>query len=96
MNYVHVAYCKIAEGKEAPLMQALLANAQASRTTEEGCLCFDVLVDPKVPTSIMLYEVFRDKAAFEAHQQTTHHKRYVAEGVPMLLSRERHFLYRTA
>lgn len=94
MNYVHVAYCQIAEGQSEPLMQALLANAEASRSTEPGCLCFDVAVDPASPHSIMLYEVFQDLAAFEAHQRTEHHRRYVAEGVPMLVARVRHFFHR--
>jgi len=37
----------------------------------------------------MLYEVYNDDKAFEAHQATPHFKKYAAEAVPLLASRER-------
>ena len=40
-------------------------------------------------TKVMLYEVYDDESAFEAHQQTPHFKKYLAEAVPLLASRER-------
>ena len=69
-------------------MQKLDANAKAART-EPGCRQFDVLVDPKDRTKVLLYEIYNDEAAFEAHQATPHFKKYVAEAVPLLASRER-------
>jgi quinol monooxygenase YgiN len=70
-------------------MAKLAANASEARK-EPGCKQFEVLVDPKDRAAIMLYEVYKDEAAFETHQQTAHFKKYVAEAVPMLASRERH------
>jgi len=70
-------------------MERLAENAREARK-EPGCKQFEVLVDPKDRTAIMLYEVYKDEAAFETHQQTAHFKNYVAEAVPMLASRERH------
>jgi quinol monooxygenase YgiN len=72
-----------------------IENAAASRK-EPGCRQFDVLVDPKDRTRVMLYEVYADDKAFDAHQQTAHFKRYVAEAVPLLASRERHVWKRAA
>jgi quinol monooxygenase YgiN len=69
-------------------MRMLEENAQGARG-EPGCEEFDVLVDPKDRTRVMLYEVYSDEAAFEAHQQTPHFKKYLAEAVPLLASRER-------
>ena len=69
-------------------MQKLDANARAART-EPGCRQFEVLVDPNDRTKIMLFEVYNDEAAFEAHQATPHFKKYLAEAVPMLASRQR-------
>ncbi|MCD6042359.1 MAG: hypothetical protein K0R40_1962 [Burkholderiales bacterium] len=69
-------------------MRKLGENAAAARK-EPGCRQFDVLVDPKDKTKVMLYEVYDDEKAFEAHQQTAHFKKYVAEAVPLLASRER-------
>lgn len=70
-------------------MAKLAVNAAEARK-EPGCKQFEVLVDPKDRAVIMLYEVYKDEAAFEAHQQTAHFKKYVAEAVPLLASRERH------
>jgi len=69
-------------------MKKALENAREARK-EPGCRQFDVLVDPKDSTKVMLYEVYNDEQAFEAHQQTPHFKKYVAEAVPLLASRER-------
>jgi quinol monooxygenase YgiN len=73
----------------AAFMQKLAVNAAAARK-EAGCRQFDVLVDPKDATHVMLYEIYADEGAFEAHQQTSHFKAYIAEAVPLLASRERH------
>ena len=69
-------------------MQRLKENASAARK-EPGCRQFDVLVDPKDRTKAMLYEIYDDEKAFETHQQTPHFKKYLAEAVPLLASRER-------
>jgi quinol monooxygenase YgiN len=45
---------------------------------------------------VLLYEVYVDEKAFEAHQQTAHFKKYAAEAVPLLASRERHIWKRVA
>lgn len=72
-----------------------IENAADSRK-EPGCRQFDVLVDPQDRTRLMLYEVYVDEKAFQAHQQTSHFKKYVAEAVPLLASRERHVWRRAA
>ena len=68
--------------------KAVQDNARNARK-EPGCRQFDVLADPQDPTRMMLYEVYDDERAFEAHQQTPHFKKYLAEAVPLLASRER-------
>jgi len=76
-------------------MERLAENAAAARR-EAGCKQFDVVVDPKDPTRVMLYEVYDDEKAFEQHQQTPAFKKYVAEAVPLLASRQRHVWKRVA
>ena len=71
-------------------MAKVLENGAAARK-EPGCRTFDVLVDPADNTKVMLYEVYADEKAFEAHQATPHFKKYLAEAVPLLASRERRF-----
>jgi len=46
-------------------------------------------VDPKDKTRVLLFEIYNDEKAFEAHQATPHFKKYLAEAVPLLASRER-------
>ena len=69
-------------------MKKALENAREARK-EPGCRHFDAVVDPNDRTRVMLYEVYNDDKAFEAHQQTPHFKKYLAEAVPLLASRER-------
>ena len=82
------------ENVESFIAEAM-ENAAHSRK-EPGCKQFDVLVDPKDRSVMLLYEVYLDDKAFDAHQQTAHFKKYVAEAVPLLASRERHVWKRAA
>jgi (4S)-4-hydroxy-5-phosphonooxypentane-2,3-dione isomerase len=70
-------------------MKKALDNAREARK-EPGCRQFEVLVDPADKAQVMLFEVYDDEKAFEVHQQTPHFKKYLAEAVPLLASRERH------
>lgn len=71
-------------------MPQVLENARAARS-EPGCRQFEVLVDPEDATSVMLFEVYDDQKAFDAHQAGEAFKKYVANAVPLLASRQRHF-----
>jgi len=77
-------------------MAAVEENGKAARETEPGCRTFDILVDPEDRTHVMLYEAYDSDAAFEAHQQTPHFKKYLETAVPWLESRERRFWRRAA
>ena len=93
MSFVLVVDIRIKPGNEEAFMSRLTENARHARK-EPGCRQFDVLVDPKDKTKVMLYEVYDDDKAFETHQQTPHFKKYFAEAVPLLASRERHLFTR--
>jgi quinol monooxygenase YgiN len=86
--FVLVVQIRIKPENVDKFMQALQANAREARK-EPGCKQFDVLVDPNDKTKVMLHEVYNDDKAFEAHQQTPHFKKYLADAVPLLASRER-------
>ena len=89
MSYVLQVDIRIKPGNVEAFMGKLRENSAAARQ-EPGCRHFDVLVDPQDATHVMLYEIYDDEKAFEAHQQTAHFKRYVAEAVPLLEARQRH------
>jgi quinol monooxygenase YgiN len=86
--FVLVVNLKIKPESVEAFMKKANENAAAARK-EPGCRQFDVLVDPNDKTRAMLYEIYNDEQAFEAHQQTPHFKKYLAEAVPLLASRER-------
>ena len=88
MSFVLQVSIRIKPENVDAFMQRLRENASNARK-EPGCKTFDVLVDPKDSAKIMLFEVYDDEKAFEAHQATPHFKKYLAEAVPLLASRER-------
>jgi (4S)-4-hydroxy-5-phosphonooxypentane-2,3-dione isomerase len=51
---------------------AMIANARTSLADEPGCHHFDVNVSPDDPLCIHLYELYDDRAAFDAHLQSAH------------------------
>jgi len=71
-------------------MAQVLENARSART-EPGCRQFEVLVNPDDRTKVMLFEVYDDQVAFDAHQAGAAFKKYLANAVPLLASRERQF-----
>jgi quinol monooxygenase YgiN len=89
MSFVLQVQIRIKPENVDAFMEKLAENAADARK-EPGCKQFDVVVDPKDRTSVMLYEVYDDEKAFEEHQKGAAFKKYVAEAVPLLASRERH------
>ena len=74
MYVVTVAFEAKPEHREA-FRAAMLANAKTSREAEPGCLQFDVCVDPTTG-AIFLYEIYVDRAAFDAHLASAHFKAF--------------------
>ena len=93
MSFVLVVNIKIKPENVERWMKLALENAREARK-EPGCRQFEVLVDPKDKTKVVLFEIYDDDKAFEAHQATPHFKKYLAEAVPLLASRERLVLTR--
>lgn len=90
MSHVLEVQIRIKPENVQKFMSACMENAHAARK-EPGCRAFEVLVDPNDATKVMLFEIYDDEKAFEAHQGTAHFKKYLAEAVPLLASRERRF-----
>lgn len=59
-------------GLHERFMPLMWANAKASLAEEAGCHQFDIATDPARPAEVFLYEVYEDRAAFEAHLGSTH------------------------
>jgi len=93
MNFILAVNIRIQPENVEKFMASLLANAREARK-EPGCRQFEALVDTTDPTKVLLFEVYDDEKAFEAHQQTPHFKKYLAEAVPLVAARERQVLKR--
>ena len=90
MSLVLQVNIKIKPENVDSFMKQVLENARAARA-EKGCQQFEVLVDPDDKTKLMLFEVYDDQKAFETHQAGDAFKKYLANAVPLLASRERQF-----
>jgi autoinducer 2-degrading protein len=62
----------------AEFERAILANADTARTREQGCVRFDVSQREDNPSEWLIYEVYKDSAAFEAHRASPHFAAYQA------------------
>ena len=72
----------------------MVANARASREREPGCRQFDVCADPAKPQVIYLYEVYDDRAAFDAHLAAEHFKTFDRTVAPWIATKAVRFYER--
>jgi quinol monooxygenase YgiN len=70
----------------AGILERFLPEAQR----EPGAKLFLISRAKENPAQFLFYELFRDEAAFKAHQESAHFKTYIAgEALPLLAKRER-------
>jgi quinol monooxygenase YgiN len=70
----------------AEILSRFLPEAQR----EPGAKLFLISRARENPAQFLFYELFRDEAAFKAHQDSAHFKTYIAEqALPLLAKRER-------
>ena len=63
----------------------VLENAAASLRDEPGCRQFDVLLpEGESGERVVLYEIYDDAAAFDAHLATGHYARFAAATEPLV------------
>jgi quinol monooxygenase YgiN len=60
-------------GSMAAFRALVDANAQASCRKEAGCRRFDVLAPAGDDARVVLYEIYDDRAAFDAHLASAHY-----------------------
>lgn len=74
--YVILVEFAVEPGEEARFSQLVLENAAASKAEEPGCRVFDVLHRPGAELPFVLYEIYDDRAAFDAHLAAPHFARF--------------------
>jgi len=65
----------------------IVENAAASVRDEPGCRRFDVVVPEGEADRIVLYEIYDDAAAFDAHLKTPHFASFDAASAPLVAGR---------
>jgi (4S)-4-hydroxy-5-phosphonooxypentane-2,3-dione isomerase len=84
---VNVVDVDIAAGQIDAYLAALKENAAAS-VREPGCHEFNILVSQKDPNHVLIFEVYDDAAAAQAHRETDHFKKYAAATKDMVAKRD--------
>jgi quinol monooxygenase YgiN len=68
-----VVTVEIFEDRIPEFLQLMEANSIASRTTESGCLTFDVAQDLVNPSKFVFYEVYATEEDLLFHKTTPHY-----------------------
>lgn len=79
---------QIAEGAMAAFLPAMTENAKTSLAQEAGCHRFDVCTDADRPNEVFLYELYTDRAAFDAHLASAHFKSFGEQAAPLVTAKD--------
>ena len=89
MAYTLVVRMTAPDGQQDRAEELIRRLGEASRQ-EPGVVQYIAHRDPEDPRVFLIYEQYRDQAAFEAHGQTDHFKEIaLGELFPLLENRER-------
>jgi quinol monooxygenase YgiN len=67
-KFATIGTIKIAVGRRDQLLAALVAHKARCLKNEPGTLQFEILLPKDDDTKVLLYEAYRDDAAFEVHR----------------------------
>jgi quinol monooxygenase YgiN len=74
-------------GRAEEFKPAMLAQARSSLEAEADCLHFDVCQNPEQTDEFFLYEIYRDRAAFDIHLASAHYKSFDATVAAMVANK---------
>jgi len=85
--YINVVELDIVPAEMDKWLSAIKENGAAA-VKEPGCHEFNILVSAKDPNHVLLFEVYDDAAALDAHRATDHFKKYMATTANMVAKRD--------
>jgi quinol monooxygenase YgiN len=94
MAYVVVAELTVPADRLEAFIAQSLDDARDSVAHEPGCRQFEVHVPVDGAPTVVLYEVYDDRAAFEAHLTTPHFERWRDAAQDWITDRRVQFLTR--
>ena len=77
-GFVVIPQFRVDQHARQDFLAAAADDAQHSVTDEAGCRQFDVVCPQDAADTVIFYEVYDDRAAFDAHLQTPHLQRFQA------------------
>jgi quinol monooxygenase YgiN len=77
--YGRLSIFTLLEDKAAEFDRLAELAAEGVRTTEPDTLVYVIHVVPKAPMQRIIYEIYRDRAAFESHERQPHIQRFAAD-----------------
>ncbi len=83
-GYVIMVDFKLRPGAGPAFRRLIDENARASAQGEPGCRRFDVMEPKGQIDRVMLYEIYDDRAAFEAHLKTLHFASFNRDSEPLV------------
>lgn len=89
-EFVLVVDFEVKDGTAEQAIALVSENARNSVENEPGCLQFDVMQAADNPNRILLFEVYKDQAAFEAHGKTEHIKAFLEKARPLFVKTTMH------
>ena len=87
MSYVVTATFRVKAGERTRFAEKIAVHAAAS-LAEAGCRVFDVCQSSENPDIFLLYEVYRDPAAYLSHRESAHYTRFREWAPPLLVHKE--------
>ena len=84
---VIIAEFEVKPGKLEQFLAHAEVDARRSVADEPGCRQFTVTVDREPPDRVVLFEVYDDAAAFDAHLETPHLQAFRAGIEDLVVSR---------
>jgi (4S)-4-hydroxy-5-phosphonooxypentane-2,3-dione isomerase len=85
--YINLVELDIVPAEFDKFLEAIKENGAAS-VKDPGCREFNIIVSEKDPHHVLLFEVYDNAAALEAHRATDHFKKYQAAVADMIAKRE--------
>jgi autoinducer 2-degrading protein len=85
--FVNAVDLDIVPAERENYLAAIKENGAAA-AREPGCRRFDILNLASDPNHFLLYEVYDNEAAFKAHRETEHFKKYAVVTAKMVAKRD--------
>jgi quinol monooxygenase YgiN len=86
-GYVVVVDFRLKPGALAVFRNLIDDNARQSARLEPGCRRFDVIEPHGDADTVLLYEIYQDRAAFEVHFRSEHFARFDASSAGLVVSK---------